>query len=225
MFTGIITDIGIICKVIKRHPVTQVTIASDFAIDKLDIGCSIACNGVCLTLISKELTTNCTDEEIQKLANKKKSLLVFDLSPETINKTNYAYIKTADIINMERSLKVGDEIGGHFVSGHVDTICEIKSIEKEKNSADEENFIIIFTLDKVYRNYVVDKGSVTLNGVSLTVNKVTDANTENFEFSVNLIPHTIKNTCFYKANIGDKVNFEIDMFARNIENYIKNRLH
>lgn len=190
MFTGIITEVGKIKLFEKKGAVWLLEISNNFDVNKIDIGASIACNGVCLTVVEK--------------ASKQ---LVFELSPETVNLTTYKNIKVGDYINLETSLKVGDELGGHYVSGHVDGVAEAVNVEK-----DDDNWIICFSSPKNLRKYIAKKGSICLNGVSLTVNKVEENN-----FYVNVIPHTLKNTNLGEVEAGKFVNLEVDIFSRYIE--------
>ena len=198
MFTGIISNIGEIKYI--SHPndwelaisVQKKSQLDDFDFDKLKIGASIACSGICLTL--KKNVDN---------------ILFFDVSDETASKTNFLNWKIGTIINLEKSLKVGDELGGHFVYGHVDTTSRIKNIEKINGS-----YKIIFILEDKFMKYFSPKGSVSIDGVSLTVNEVFD-NT----FSVNIIPHTWAYTSFINYKVDTVVNIEIDILARYLETF------
>ena len=197
MFTGIVSHIGKVENI--SHPndwelsiSVQKTLQLEhsFNFDKLIIGASIACSGICLTL-------------------KKKSdnVLFFDVSDETAAKTNFLNWKIGTIVNLEKSLKVGDELGGHFVYGHVDTTSKIKSIEKINGS-----YKISFYVQDKFMKYFSQKGSVSIDGVSLTVNEVFSDT-----FSVNIIPHTWAYTSFLNFKIGTVVNIEIDILARYLE--------
>ena len=199
MFTGIITHIGKVEKI--SHPKdwelaisvqkSMQTIES-FEFGKLLIGASIACSGICLTL--------------KKIDDK---VLFFDVSDETASKTNFLNWKIGTNINLEKSLKVGDELGGHFVYGHVDTTCKIKSIEKINGS-----YKITFIIQDEFMKYFSPKGSVSVDGVSLTVNEVF-----NKKFTVNIIPHTWANTSFFNFKVDTEVNIEIDILARYLETF------
>lgn len=189
MFTGIITDIG---KVIE--PGAKFVIRTAYDTEKIALGASISCNGCCLTVVSI-----------------KENLLEFDLSPETLEKTNLSGLKAGEDINLEQALKVGDELGGHIVSGHIDGISEVVAIK-----ASTENKQIKFKFPLSFGKYIVPKGSVTLNGVSLTVNTV-----ENDIFEVNIIPHTLLKTNLKDLKVGSNVNFEIDTIARYLEKLIQ----
>ena len=155
MFTGIVSHIGIVKKI--SHPddwelsldvINDNNLDNDFDLSSISIGASISCSGICLTL--------------KKVLN---NTLLFDVSEETREKTNFSYWKVGSLINLERSLKVGDELGGHFVYGHVDTIAVIRSIEKINGS-----YKITFSINRNFLKYFASKGSVSIDGVSLTVN-------------------------------------------------------
>lgn len=193
MFTGIITHLGKVSALDfnqKKDLLLKITTFSKIN-RKLEIGCSIACNGICLTLISKKKFF-------------KKTTLAFQASDETLQKTNLQNWKISDEINLEFALRAGDELGGHMVLGHVDDVAQIKSITPIKDSQQ-----FIFSAKKDLMKFISAKGSITLNGISLTINEVGES-----DFAVNLIPHTIENTSFKTAKIGDFVNLEIDAIAR-----------
>ena len=193
MFTGIVTDIGEVVRVEKRGD-TCFTIATAYAPESIAIGASIACSGCCVTAI-----------EMGRLADGR-GTFVIEASAETLSKTTLSKWKTGTRINLERSLKMGDELGGHIVSGHVDGLGEIISIDPE---GDSKRFR--FTAPNDIARFIAQKGSVTLDGTSLTVNEVDG----NF-FGVNIIPHTQAVTTWGHARVGDAVNIEIDMLARYV---------
>ncbi len=197
MFTGIVSHLGKISKI--SHPndwellvdvIKKDDSDNSFNIDSIAIGASISCSGVCLTL--------------KKISN---NTLFFDVSDETREKTNFSNWKVGSLINLERSLKVGDELGGHFVYGHVDTTAIIKYIKKINGS-----YKITFKINKDFSKYFAPKGSVSVDGVSLTVNDV-----GNDYFSVNIIPHTWLNTSFKDYVVGTLVNIEFDILVRYLE--------
>lgn len=191
MFTGIITHQGQVVELkqnAKRDLLLKISVAQKIT-RKLAIGCSIACNGICLTLIEQ-----------------KKNTLSFQASKETCAKTSLEKWKIGQIINLEFALRAGDELGGHLVLGHVDGVAKIKKIEAVKTSKK-----FTFEAPKDLMKFIASKGSVTLDGVSLTVNEV-----KKNLFSVNLIPHTIANTAFRNATLNDSINLEIDVIARYI---------
>ena len=193
MFTGIITDIGEVIGVEKRGD-TRFTIATAYAPDSIAVGASIACSGCCLTAI-----------EMGRLYDGRGTFLV-EASAETLSKTTLKNWKTGTRTNLERPLKMGDELGGHIVSGHVDGLGEIISITTE---GDSERFR--FRAPDDIARFIAQKGSVTLDGTSLTVNEV-----EGNIFGVNIIPHTQAATTWGHARLGDAVNIEIDMLARYV---------
>ncbi len=197
MFTGIVSYVGEITNI--SHPNDwEISIAIKdgatstvpFENKKLLIGASISCSGICLTL--------------KKISN---NLLFFDISNETASKTNFLNWKTGTTINIERSLRVGEELGGHFVYGHIDATAKINSIEKIEGS-----YKISLVTDSDYIKYIATKGSVTIDGVSLTINEVGS----NF-FTVNIIPFTWTNTSFKNYIKDTIVNIEIDILARYLE--------
>jgi riboflavin synthase len=156
-----------------------------------EIGCSIACDGICLTLIKRE-------------ANR----LFFQASPETLNKTNIKNWKIGDKINLEFALRIGDELGGHLVAGHIDNISKVLKIESVNN----DSWLFEIELPKDLKKFITPKGSVVLNGVSLTVNEVLQDS-----FSVNIIKHTFDNTNFSDLKVADYLNLEVDLIARYLE--------
>ncbi len=193
MFTGIVTDIGEVVKVEKRGD-TRFTIATAYAPESIAIGASLACSGCCLTAI-----------EMGRLNDGRGTFLV-EASAETLSVTTLKDWKLGTRINLERALKMGDELGGHIVSGHVDGLGEILSITPEGDS-----MRFRFKAPDDIARFIAQKGSVTLDGTSLTVNEV-----EGNIFGVNIIPHTQAVTTWGHARAGDTVNIEIDMLARYV---------
>ena len=191
MFTGIITDIGEVIA-IKKTGDTRFDIACTDDPDTIDIGASICCAGACMTVIEKG-RGNC-------------NWFAVEVSAESLSKTTLASWQTGSKINLERSLRAGDEMGGHVVSGHVDGVGEIVTIDDE---GDSKRFV--FEVPDDLARFIAPKGSVTLNGTSLTVNEV-DGN----RFGVNIIPHTQTVTTWGKAYVGERINVEIDMLARYV---------
>jgi len=195
MFTGIVSHLGEIHDINRLEDwqlaikVNKSAVSSNNFNDVI-IGASVACSGICLTVKKK-----CED------------FLYFDVSDETASKTNFLNWKTGNIINLEKSLRVGDEIGGHFVYGHVDTTANVKNIEKISGS-----YKVIFSINTDFIKYFAQKGSVTIDGVSLTVNEVTSET-----FSVNIVPFTWDNTSFSNYMVNTVVNIEIDILARYLE--------
>ncbi|HKW53480.1 MAG TPA: riboflavin synthase [Stellaceae bacterium] len=188
MFTGIISDVGRV-RAVKPGGDTAFTIATAYHTRDIAIGASIACAGVCLTV------TECGQ-----------GWFAVQASAETLSRTTLGRWREGTSVNLERALKVGDELGGHILSGHVDAVAEIVSRQPEGASV-RFVFAVPPPLDKA----IAPKGSVALDGVSLTVNEV-----ENRCFGVNIIPHTQANTTFGAAQPGDRVNLEIDVLARYV---------
>ncbi|WP_347310642.1 riboflavin synthase [Defluviimonas sp. SAOS-178_SWC] len=193
MFTGIITDIGEVIALEQRGDLGA-RIATAYPVSGIDIGASIACNGVCLTVVSTGETP--------------RGWFDVEISAETVSKTNIGRNgwHVGKRLNLERALKVGDELGGHIVSGHVDGVAEIVAMRDEGDSTR-----FTFRAPKALAGFIAPKGSVALNGTSLTVNEVDGA-----EFGVNIIPHTKAVTTWGRAQVGDLVNLEIDTLARYV---------
>lgn len=193
MFTGIITDVGRVKDVARAGagPAgdTRFAIATRFPTREIALGASIACSGVCLTVVETGA-----------------DWFAVDVSGETLSCTTLGSWVAGRAVNLERALRVGDELGGHIVSGHVDGLAEVLSIVADGGSSRWE-----FALPAKYGRYVAAKGSIALDGVSLTVNWVDEA-----RFGVNIIPHTIDNTTFKDMRVGDALHFEIDMLARYV---------
>ncbi len=190
MFTGIITDVGTVQLIAKRGDTTiKITTAYDPA--AIAIGASIACSGPCLTVIAKGGKAG-------------DAWFSVEASAETLSKTTLESWAVGSRVNLERSLKVGEEIGGHIVSGHVDGVGEVVSVTPEGDSMRYK-----IKAPKQLAKFIAAKGSIALEGTSLTVNEV-DGNT----FGVNIIPHTAKVTTWGGIKAGDKINIEIDMLAR-----------
>lgn len=189
MFTGIITDMGELREMEQRGDL-RARIGTSYDTKTIDIGASIACDGVCLTVVA--LGPDWFDMEI---------------SAETLDKTNIGALwTTGRRINLERALKVGDELGGHIVSGHVDGVAEITAMQDEGDSTR----VTLRAPDALAR-FIAPKGSVALNGTSLTVNDV-----DGRDFGINFIPHTKSVTTWGQARVGDPVNLEIDTLARYV---------
>jgi riboflavin synthase len=161
---------------------------------KNEIGSSISCSGACLTL-----------ESYNKFFSK------FFLSLETLNRTNFKYCKKGDLINLEKSLKYGQRLSGHFVQGHVDAALKVKEIVFIGKS-----WLLVINLPTKYKNYLVQKGSVTINGVSLTIAKILKK-----RFQIAIIPHTLKLTNLIKLKLNDTVNVEFDILAKYIRKALK----
>lgn len=188
MFTGIVTDIGEIRDLEQRGDL-RARIATNYETSGIDMGASIACDGVCLTVMG--LGSDWFDVEI---------------SAESVSKTNISAWSVGYRVNLERALKVGDELGGHIVSGHVDGVAEVVSIRDEGDSTR-----VTLRAPSELAKFIAPKGSVALNGTSLTVNEV-----KGNEFGINFIPHTKQATTWGDVQEGDRVNLEIDTLARYV---------
>lgn len=188
MFTGIITDLGEV-RALEHRGDLRARIGTGYDMSTVDLGASIACDGVCLTVVA--MGSDWFD---------------VDISAESVSKTNVGGWVEGARLNLERALKVGDELGGHIVSGHVDGVAEIVSVRDEGDSTR-----FVFRAPQDLGRFVAEKGSVALNGTSLTVNEVNGA-----EFGVNIIPHTKTVTTWGVAKAGDAVNMEIDTLARYV---------
>ena len=196
MFTGIVSDIGEVRHVEKRGD-THVVIATRFDVSALGIGASIACAGICMTVVDRG---GATDRWFAVTA-----------SGETLSKTTVADWQVGHAVNLERPLRVGDELGGHIVTGHVDGTSEIVAAAPEG-----ESMRMTFEAPQAFARFIAPKGSIALDGVSLTVNDVDGA-----RFGVNLIPHTLAATTFSRAHKGSRVNLEIDILARYVARLTK----
>ncbi|RMH47754.1 MAG: riboflavin synthase [Alphaproteobacteria bacterium] len=192
MFTGIISDVGTIRSVEDRGD-RRFRIASGYPAESIDLGASIACDGVCLTVVDRG-------------AEGAGSWFDVDVSAETMARTTAGTWAAGRRLNLERALRVGDEIGGHIVSGHVDGVAEVVSVTPEGDS-----LRVRFRAPTALARFIAPKGSVALNGTSLTVNEV-----EGEVFGVNLIPHTRTVTTWSEVAEGQKVNLEVDTLARYV---------
>lgn len=191
MFTGIITDIGMIERVEQRGDL-RIVIRTGYETSEIDFGASIACSGVCLTVVDKG-----------------PGWFAVDVSAESVRRTAQGQWSEGRRLNLERAMKLGDELGGHIVTGHVDGIAEIIGICPEGESKR-----IGIRVASELAPYLAAKGSVTVDGVSLTVNDVADQPDGSTHFSINLIPHTQAVTTLGALTVGQAVNIEIDVLAR-----------
>ncbi len=194
MFNGIIKNTGIIHQIDKNKNYFNLVLKSKISFSKKEIGSSISCSGTCLTLI-----------------NFKKNLTTFYLSKETLKKSNFKYLNKGSLINIEKSMKFGDRISGHFVQGHVDTICSIREILVLGKS-----WFINFNMSRKYRKLIVQKGSIAINGVSLTILKVLKNG-----FQIAVIPKTLQLTNLIKLKKKDFVNVEFDVLGKYINKSLK----
>jgi riboflavin synthase len=192
MFTGIISDLGEVLEVEeKAEGLRRLTIACGYDPDTIDIGASIACSGICLTVVARGRT-------------RQRSFLAVDAAAETLRVTNAGGWQQGTRLNLERALRLGDELGGHLVSGHVDGLAELVAREDLPDMAR-----LSLRVPGELSRFIAPKGSVALDGVSLTVNEV-----EADRFSALIIPHTLKVTTFGALRAGARLNLEVDLMAR-----------
>ena len=194
MFTGIIRHTGKINKIYKNNNNCIIEILSKIKFSKSEIGSSISCSGTCLTL-----------------EKYKGNLSKFYISKETLNRTNFKSSNKGDLINLEKSLKYGDRVSGHFVQGHIDTTSTIKKIVFVGKS-----WFINLKLKKKYKKHLIQKGSITINGVSLTISKILK-----YGFQIVIIPHTLKLTNLMYLKENDVVNIEFDVLSKYIKRFLK----
>ena len=196
MFNGIIYNQGKISKISKRPKGINIFVKSNFKLKKKDIGLSIACDGVCLTLISF-----------------KSKLMEFYLSNETLVRSKFKFLKTNDIINLELPLKYGTKISGHICQGHVDTVSKILSIKMI-----DKSYLFDFEISPKERKNLIEKASICVNGISLTISKVTKKG-----FQIWIIPHTYNETNLSTLKKNDLVNIEIDILSKYVRNYFNDK--
>jgi riboflavin synthase len=195
MFTGIISDIGKV-RHIQHGPDTRIVIACAYDPDGIDLGASIACSGPCMTVVEKGHDGGA-------------NWFAVEASPETMARTTIGTWKEGDPVNLERALKVGDELGGHLVSGHVDGLAEV--IEREEVAGTGGSVRFTIHAPAPLARFIAEKGSVALDGVSLTVNDV-----DGTDFTINVIPHTLAHTTLESAIPGTRLNLEVDQMARYV---------
>ena len=194
MFSGIIRHTGKINKIYKNNNNCVIEILSKIKFSKFEIGSSISCSGTCLTL-----------------EKYKGNLSKFYISKETLNRTHFKFSNKGDLLNLEKSLKYGERVSGHFVQGHVDTTAAIKKIGFVGKS-----WLINLKLKKKYKKYLIQKGSITINGVSLTISKILK-----YGFQIVIIPHTLKLTNLMYLKENDVVNIEFDVLSKYIKRFLK----
>ena len=192
MFNGIIFNKGNVNKILKRSKGINIFIKSNIKLSKKDIGISVACDGVCLTLIT--------------IKNK---IMEFYLSNETIQRSKFKYLKVNDHINLELPLKYGQKISGHICQGHVDSVGKILNIKKI-----DKSYLFDFQISSKERKNLIEKASICVNGISLTISKVTKKG-----FQIWIIPHTFKLTNLSKLKKGSLVNIEIDILSKYVKNF------
>jgi riboflavin synthase len=196
MFTGIVTDVGQVRHLEKRGD-THVVITTRFDVGAIDVGASIACSGICMTVVDK--------------GSSKDRWFAVTASAETLARTTMGAWVVGDPVNLERPMRVGDELGGHIVTGHVDDVAEIVRMVPEGESTR-----LTFEVPIALARFIAPKGSIALDGVSLTVNEV-----DGTRFGVNIIPHTFDVTTFGRAKPGTRVNLEVDLLARYVARLAK----
>jgi riboflavin synthase len=196
MFNGIIFNQGEVDKIIKRKKGINLFIRSNFSLKSKDLGISISCDGVCLTLISKN--------------NKN---LEFYLSNETLNRTKFKKIKKGDVINLELPLKNGQNISGHICQGHVDYVSKVKKIKLI-----DKSYLMEFSANNAQKKNLIEKASILINGVSLTISKITKNG-----FEVWVIPHTYKLTNISKMKKNSLANIEIDILSKYVKKYFNEK--
>ena len=192
MFNGIIFNKGVITKISKRTQGVNIFVKSDLKLTNKDIGVSVACDGVCLTLITI-----------------KKKILEFYLSNETVKRSKFKFLKIKDLINLELPLKYGQKISGHICQGHVDTTGKVLSVKKV-----DKSYIFDFEINSKERKNIIEKASICINGISLTISKVTKKG-----FQIWVIPHTYKLTNLSRVKKGSLVNIEIDILSKYVKNF------
>jgi riboflavin synthase len=202
MFTGIVTDVGTVRKVEQRGDL-RLTVQTAYDLDSVDLGASISCSGVCLTVVDKG-----------------DDWFAVDVSGETISRTAADHWREGARLNLERALRLGDELGGHIVTGHVDAVAEVLGTCPEGDS-----IRVGIRVPRELAPMIAPKGSVTLDGVSLTVNDVRDAEDGSTHFSVNIIPHTAQHTTLGELAQGRQLNVEIDVLARYLDRMLAARAH
>ncbi|MGE5144061.1 MAG: riboflavin synthase [Acidobacteriota bacterium] len=194
MFTGIVTDVGTVRSAEQRGDL-RLRIQTGYDLDTVDLGASIACSGVCLTVVDKG-----------------EDWFAVDVSAETVSRTAADQWREGARLNLERSLRLGDELGGHIVTGHVDAVAEVVGVCPEGDSTR-----IGISVPHALGPMIAPKGSISLDGVSLTVNDVRDAEDGTTHFSINIIPHTAQNTTLGEIAAGRQLNVEVDVLARYID--------
>ena len=196
MFNGIIFNKGIVKKILKRPKGINIFIQSSIKLNKKDIGVSIACDGVCLTLITI-----------------KNNIMEFYLSNETIERSKFKFLKINEQINLELPLKYGQKISGHICQGHVDTVGKVNSIKKI-----DKSYLFDFIIPLKKRKDIIEKASICINGISLTISKITKKG-----FQIWVIPHTFKLTNLSKISHGNLVNVEIDILSKYVKNFFNEK--
>ena len=196
MFNGIIYNQGVITKILKRPKGLNIFVKSNFKLSNKDIGLSVACDGVCLTLISY-----------------KSNIMEFYLSKETIDRSKFKFLQIKDILNLELPLKYGTKISGHICQGHVDTIGKVLTIKKI-----DKSYLFDFKIPSKERKHLIEKASICVNGISLTISKVSKKG-----FQIWVIPHTFNETNLSTLKKNNLVNIEIDILSKYVRNYFNEK--
>ena len=196
MFNGIIYNQGTVTKIIKRPKGLNIFVKSTLKVSKKDMGLSVACDGVCLTLISF-----------------KSKLMEFYLSKETLVRSKFQYLKTKDVINLELPLKYGTRISGHICQGHIDTIAKVTNIKKV-----DKSYLFEFKVPVKEQKNLIEKASICVNGISLTISKVSKNG-----FEIWVIPHTFNETNLFLLKKNSLVNIEIDILSKYVKNYFNEK--
>ena len=196
MFNGIIYNQGVVTKIIKRPKGLNVFIKSNFKLSSKNIGLSVACDGVCLTLISY-----------------KSKVMEFYLSKETIERSKFKFLKIKDVINLELPLKYGTKISGHICQGHVDTVGKVGDIKKI-----DKSYLFNFIITPKQKKQLIEKASICINGISLTISKITKKG-----FQIWIIPHTYNETNLIALKKNSLVNIEIDILSKYVRNYFNEK--
>jgi riboflavin synthase len=196
MFNGIIYNQGTVTKIIKRPKGLNIFVKSNFNLSNKDIGLSVACDGVCLTLISY-----------------RSKIMEFYISKETINRSKFKFLKIENIINLELPLKYGTKISGHICQGHVDTVARVLSIKKI-----DKSYLFNFEIPTKERKNLIEKASICINGISLTISKVLKKG-----FQIWVIPHTFNETNLSTLKKNNLVNIEIDILSKYVRNYFNEK--
>lgn len=190
MFTGLVESCGRVQTLNRTATEARLTVATSLPTDELQLGDSVSVNGACLTVVAKDSET-----------------FTVDMSPETFERTTFNSIPKEGRVNLERALRVGDRLGGHIVTGHIDVVGTVINIEKHQNAV-----VIQIEVPDEYSRYLVAKGSVAIDGISLTINEA-----ESNQFSVSIIPHTLKETTLAECKTGNQVNIETDILGKYVE--------
>ncbi len=202
MFTGIVTDVGTVRSAEQRGDL-RLVISTSYDLDTVELGASISCSGVCLTVVDRG-----------------DDWFAVDVSGETVSRTAGDHWREGARLNLERALRLGDELGGHIVTGHVDAVASVVGA-----CPDGDSMRIGIGVPKALAPMIAPKGSVTLDGVSLTVNEVRDAEDGSTHFAVNIIPHTAQRTTLGAIQAGQQLNVEIDVLARYLDRMMAARAH